>query len=144
MSEITVTKSIDAPVEKVFNTVADIRNFSQAVPEVVHVEYLSDIKTGVGTRFRETRSIKGREAKTELEVTEYVENKKVRIVSDTNGTIWDSVFTVKPVGEFTELKLEMEARAYKLLPRLMNPVIKGVIKKALINDMEAVKAFCES
>ena len=35
------------------------------------------------------------EATTELEVTEYVENDHVRMVADSHGTIWDTVFSVK-------------------------------------------------
>ena len=72
MASVTVSQSIDAPIEVVFNTIADINQFSQAVPRIVKVKIVSDVKSGVGTRFRETRVMKGREATTELEVTEYV------------------------------------------------------------------------
>ncbi|KAB2847196.1 MAG: hypothetical protein F9K45_00175, partial [Melioribacteraceae bacterium] len=70
MKTITVTKNINAPVEKVFNTVAHIEEFSKTVPHIVKVEFLTELKTGAGTRFRETRLMKGKEAATELEVTE--------------------------------------------------------------------------
>ena len=59
--------------------------------------FLSEVRTGVGTRFRETRLMHGKERSTELEVTEYVENERVRMVADTDGTVWDSVFVVSPV-----------------------------------------------
>ena len=61
MSTITILRTIDAPKEKVFNTIADIRNFSKAVPDIVKVEFVSDSMTGLGTRFKETRIISGRE-----------------------------------------------------------------------------------
>jgi len=144
MSKISVTTNIDAPVEKVFQTVADIRNFSKAVPEIVDIEMLSEVTAGKGTHFRETREINGREASTELEVTEYVENKHIRLVADSHGTVWDSVFTVSEADGRTELKLVMEAKPYKLLSRLMNLFMKGFMRKALQKDMEAVKSYCES
>lgn len=144
MSQISVTTTIDAPLEKVFQTVGDIRNFSKAVPDIVDVEMLSEVTTGKGTRFRETREINGREASTELKVTEHVENKHIRLVADSHGTVWDSVFTVSESNGRTELKLVMEAKAYKLLSKLMNPLMKGFIKKALQKDMEAVKRYCET
>ena len=81
MSRITVTRTIDAPIDLVFQTVADERRLSQALPHIVKVEFLSDVKAGVGTRFRETRLMNGKEATTELEVTEFVENERVRLVS---------------------------------------------------------------
>ncbi len=77
------------------------------------------------------------------EVTEYVENQRVRLVSDTGGTIWDTVFTVKPADGGTELNMTMDANAHKLLPKLMNPLIMGMVKKFIEQDMDAVKEFCE-
>jgi hypothetical protein len=143
MSTIKISRQIQAPVNEVFRTISDIRNFSKAVPEIIDVEFLSETKSGVGTRFRETREFKGREAATELEVTEFVENDHIRIVSDTQGTIWDSLFTVSKKESGCELILEMEARPYKFLSKIMTPLMKGFISKALERDMDAVKAYCE-
>lgn len=143
MASVTVSQSIDAPIEVVFNTIADINQFSQAVPRIVKVKIVSDVKSGVGTRFRETRVMKGREATTELEVTEYVENDRIRIVAESHGTVWDSLFTVERKGERTELTMIMEAKARSLMARMMTRLICGMIAKTVKEDMEAVKAFCE-
>ena len=149
MGRTTVKRTIYAPVDRVFKTVSDINNFSQAVPHIVSAEILSDTKSGLGTRFKETRLMKDKESTTELEITEleiteFVDNDRVRMVADSHGTIWDTVFTVKPAGGSTDLELTMDARAYKLLPKIMNPLIKGMIQKAVERDMDAVKAYCES
>jgi hypothetical protein len=87
--------------------------------------------------------MRGRAVTTELEVTEYVPNRSVRLVADTNGTIWDSVFTVQREGEGTNLTLRMEARAYKFLPTILNMLALKSVTRALQKDMEAVKAYCE-
>jgi uncharacterized membrane protein len=87
MYTIAVTKTVDAPIELVFRTISDIENYSNAVSHIPNVEFLSEMKTGVGTRFRETRLMRGKEASTELEVKEYVENDHVHMVSDSHGTI---------------------------------------------------------
>lgn len=121
MTRITVTRTIDAPIDLVFETVGDIRQFSKALPHVINFEFLSDTPSGVGTRFHETRLMKGQEATTELEVAEYVENSRVRMVADSHGTVWDTIFAVESEGEKTILAMTMDARAHKLLPRLMNP-----------------------
>ena len=144
MTQTTITRTIDAPLEDVFNTVADISQFSEAIPHIIKVEFLTESKTGVGTRFRETRVMKGKEVATELEVTEYVENDHVRMVADSHGTVWDSLFTVRSENGKTSLTLIMEARAYQFLPRLMNPLIKGMVAKAVGMDMDMVKAHCEN
>lgn len=145
MTRTRISRTINAPVDAVFETVSDISQYTRAVPDIVRVEFVTERKTGVGTRFRETRRMGKREATTELEVTEYVKDERVRMVSDAGGTVWDSVFTVTAMGdgEGTRLDLVMEARPYRLLSRLMVPLMKGVVAKAVAGDMDALKAWLE-
>ncbi|TQV87733.1 SRPBCC family protein [Aliikangiella coralliicola] len=143
MSPIKITRTINSPANIVFNTVADISQFSEAIPHITKVEFLTDQKSGVGTRFIETRLMRGKEASTELEVTEYVENERIRLVTDNHGSVWDTVFTVSQQGEKTELVMIMDSKPYKLIPKLTYPLIKGIIAKAVESDMDSVKQFCE-
>jgi carbon monoxide dehydrogenase subunit G len=143
MSPSKVTRIINAPLEIVFKTISEVSEFSKAVPDVVNVEFVSDTRSGVGTVFRETRSIKDKESTVELEVTEYVLNERVRYVADSHGTIWDSVYTVEKEDGATLLTLTMDARAHKLAAKLMNPLVRTMVQKALEADMDSVKAYCE-
>ena len=143
MANVTVTRRIDAPADVVFRTVAQVEQFSQAVPGILRVEFLSEVKSGVGARFRETRMMLGREASTELEVTEYVQNERVRIVSEAGGALWDTVFSVAADGGGTELKMVMDARPLTMSARMTVPLILGTVQKAVEEDMDAVKSFCE-
>ncbi len=145
MTRTAITRTINAPVEAVFEAVANISKFTEAVPQIMRVDFLTESRGGVGTRFRETRKMRGREASTVLEVTEYVKNKRVRLVSDAGGTVWDSLFTVAPVGdgESTRLDLVMEARPYRLMARVFVPLMRGVVAKAVAEDMDAVKGWVE-
>ena len=143
MANVTVTRRIDAPADVVFRVVAHVEQFSQAVPGILRVEFLSEVKSGVGARFRETRMMMGREASTELEVTEYVENERVRIVSEAGGALWDTVFSVAADGGGTELKMVMDARPQTLSARMTVLLIIGTVQKAVEEDMDAVKSFCE-
>lgn len=143
MAQYTATRTIAAPADRVFDIVAHIENFQNAVPHITKVEFLTDQHSGVGTRFRETRVMRGREAATELEVTEYVPNERVRLVSDAGGTIWDTVLSVEPAGEGTRLSMVMDAKPHQLMARIVNPLISRMIRKAVEVDMDAVKAYCE-
>lgn len=144
VNRMIIKRTINAPIDRVFKTVADISQFSRAIPHIVNVEYLSRVRSGVGTRFRETRLMKGKEASTELEVTEYVLNERIRLVADSHGVVWDSIFVVASSGGHTELTLTMDVNAYKLMPKLMYPLIKGMVQKAVEQDMDSVKTFCEA
>jgi len=144
MPFVQSSRHIDAPLERVFSAIADVRNFSEAVPHVTNIEFLTESRTGTGTRFRETRENNGRIHTVELEVAEYVSNERVRMVSDAGGTIWDTVFTVNQTDDGVEMAMEMDARPYRLLARLMTVAIRGMVAKAVEADMDAVKVWCES
>ncbi len=139
-----VLRTIKAPIELVFSRISDVHNFSEVSEDILEIEFLSETTHGVGTRFRETRNMNGRKATTELEITELVENERVRFVSDAGGTIWDTVMAVTANGEFTELEMTMDARPYKLIARIVNIVIKGMVTKAVTKDMDGLKTWCEA
>lgn len=143
MKAIHLSRSIDAPKDAVFRTISDIRNFSEAIPEITHVEFVTDQQSGAGTRFKETRVMKGRESTVEIEVAEYVENDRVRMVSDAGGTIWDTLFRVEEESGTTVLTMTMDIRPKSFLARIITPLIRGMVVKGVESDMDAVKAFCE-
>ena len=137
---------VNAPAGVVFSIVADISNFSKAVPHIEHVEFLSEARTGLGARFRETRLMGSRRATTVLEVTEYVRDERVRFVADEGGTVWDTTFTVEPGpdGRGTRLGMVMEAKPRRLGAKLLTPLMKGAVAKAIAADLDAVKAYAEA
>ena len=144
MKPIRLTRQIAAPVDAVFATIASIEEFKKAIPHITAVEFLSEQRTGVGTRFRETRLMGKREASTVLEVTEYVENGRVRMVAESPGAVWDTVFTVEPGRAGAQLVMHMEARAHKLIGKIMTTLMRGMIAKAIEKDLDEVKRYCES
>ncbi|MYH48229.1 MAG: hypothetical protein F4151_01535 [Gammaproteobacteria bacterium] len=144
MSRTEIQRTIAAPANKVFAAVADVRHFSRAVEHIERVEFLSDTRTGLGTRFRETRVMRGREATVELEITEFAPPERVRFLSEAGGVKWDTVFTVVAGRDRnTRLMLVMEATPLTFPARLMVPLMKGMVRKAIAADMDAVKAYCE-
>ena len=144
MKPIHISRTIAAPLDLVFQTVSDVRNFRDAVPHITHVEFLSDQQVGAGTRFRETRLMNGREHTVELEVAEYIDNDRVRMISDAGGTIWDTMFTVSKGSDNVSLEMQMDIKPHKLFARIMTRLIRGMVVKGVKSDMDAVKAFCES
>jgi len=134
---------IKAPVEKVFDAVAHIGKFKEIAPHITKVEILSAVQKGVGLKFRETRIMNGREASTDLECTEYVENERVRMVADQGGTIWDTLMTTTSLGDGTELFMEMEARPHQFMARIITPLIMGMVSKAVESDIDTIASYCE-
>lgn len=144
MSVYNSTIQINASLEKVFNTISKPGEFSNAIPHILEVEFLSDIREGVGTKFKETRLMNKRKASTILEVTEFTNNESIRLVSKAGGTTWDSLFQVKPEDDHVTLSLEMKAIPHNIFARMMNRFIKGMLEKALNDDLKSVKGYCEN
>ncbi len=144
MITIEIIKHIKAPLEMVFLGVSNVRNFASMLPHVVNVEFLTDRQSGAGTRFRETRVIDGAEYTNELEITEYVENQHVRIVTSSHGTVWDSFFTVAETDRITTLDLNLTGKTRQLLPMFINPLARTTIRNAIDRDLEMVKKALEN
>jgi carbon monoxide dehydrogenase subunit G len=143
---VCCSRTIKAPIETVFKTLATIDEFKKAVPHITEVEFLTDSHYGVGTRFRETRVLNGKHAATELEVTELVENQHVRMVSDAGGTIWDTVFRVKQSetnADEVQMDMQMDAIPHKFPARVITPMILNLVSGFVEKDMDSVKNYCE-
>lgn len=136
-------RQIQAPIEVVFSAISDIRRFVEINENVLEIDFLTEQQSGVGTRFEETREMNGRRSSTTLELTECVDNEHVRFVSDEGGTIWDTVMSVAEKDGGTELRMVMDARPYKFLARIITPLIKGMVSKAIVADMDGLVVWCE-
>ncbi|NND95884.1 MAG: SRPBCC family protein [Pirellulaceae bacterium] len=144
MTTFAASRNLRARPDEVFDTVAHIDQLAQALPHVIRYEFLTEQTRGVGTRFRDVRQMGKREQPTDLEITEYVPCERVRLISVAGGTLWDTVFQVKPVGDATQLDLTMDAIAKNPLAWLMNALIKGMIQKALEKDMDYIQEYCNA
>ena len=136
-------RKIKAVPSRVFHVVSDPEEFQKAIPGGISVEYLTNIRSGVGTRFRAKRMSRGKPMPFDQEIVEFVPDQLVRMINVTHGTTWDSTFTVKPDGRETIVTLEMESKTNNLFAKAMNRLISGMLKKALDKDTDSVKAYCE-
>jgi hypothetical protein len=144
MATLSIVRMIHAPTALVFKTVADPTHFAQAISGVTKIEFLSSTRCGLGTRFRQSRVVNGREMTLDFDVTDYAENERVRIVNEIHGTRWDSVITLTPSNGSTELVMRMDTTTRPFVPRLIMPLmLRLFIRKAVGKDFDAVKAFCE-
>lgn len=143
MAKIEARRTIRAPREEVFEVTAHIEGYADVVAEITGVEFLSEQRTGVGTRFRETRQSGRRSASTELEVTEYDRPARIRLVADEGGSTWDTTYTYLTSREGTELHLLMDVRPHSIRARILSRFIRGMVRRALERDLDAVQRHFE-
>jgi uncharacterized protein YndB with AHSA1/START domain len=144
MTRITVQRPIQASPERVFRAVAHVEGLPESNPEVLAIEFLTEQRTGVGTRFRETRKMGHRETQTELEITEWEEPRRVRMVTEQGGTVWDTEFRIAPTSAGSELTIDMDARPQRLAARVMLRLIRGMISKGMREHIDRLVESCEA
>jgi uncharacterized protein YndB with AHSA1/START domain len=71
------TRTIAAPAERVFQVIADPEESQRAIPEASAPEFLTERRRGVGTKFRATRTSKGKAQSFDMEVTELLPGDRV-------------------------------------------------------------------
>ncbi len=138
MKPTQVSRVLSASPEEVFAVLANPEVAADVIPCVVSSEVLDG--EGVGMRFRETRAMGKRRMTMEFEITEFDPPRHLRIHCDEHGTVWDSSFDLLERGGGTELTISMDARAHKLLPKLLNPLMKPMFKKGLVQHLDALEA----
>lgn len=143
MTTTTLTRRIDAPLDEVFEAVADRATFGEVVPDIVDVEFLTEEHSGVGTRILETRVSGSKTETTELVVTEYEDNDHVRFMADDGATRWDTVIRVEPRVHGTELSITLNGRPQTLKAKLMTPITGSNASRIIMRDLEAIKHYCE-
>jgi uncharacterized membrane protein len=144
---IKVDTKINAPIEKVFDTFADISSAQDIISGITKIDILSDVKSGVGTRWRETRVMFGKEATEEMEITDLQKNAFYTVEADSHGTKYKTVFEFESEDDNSTLvTMTFEGKPYTFGARIMGIMwflLKGATKKALGQDMLDLKKYCE-
>lgn len=147
MGRVTVTKTIDASQEAVFDVLADFEHAAERIPAILRLELLTDGPVGVGTRFSETRILFKKECTEEMEITGFSRPGGYRVESGSCGCHYTTDVRVRPEGQYTLVEMTMEYRAVSFLAKLMSPLavlMRGPIVKCFEADLEALKGYVES
>ena len=131
----------------VWATITDIENASEIISGIENIEVLEKPANGlVGLRWRETRMLFGKPATVEKWITEAAENEffKTRVESD--GIVFLSTISISESSGCITLTSSHDSQPQGIVAKLQSiPMIlfKGVIKKALLQDLSDIKAAVE-
>jgi uncharacterized membrane protein len=147
MAQFSVRRTIAAPIEAVFALAADFANAPKHVSGIKRVEMLTDGPVRVGTRFRETRVMFGKEATEEMEVVALTPPHGYVLGSETCGCRYRCEIRLTPAANGTDVVMNFDAQPLtffaKIMCKLMGFMMKSV-SKACEQDLEDLKAAVES
>jgi carbon monoxide dehydrogenase subunit G len=148
--EITVSRDIAAPPASVWDVITNVDRYTDVLSGVQRVERL-DAGTGfgVGTRWRETRTMFGREATEEMGVTAVDPGTSYTVSGDSRGTTYTSTFRVEAAGDGRS-RVTMTFGAVpsgavaRVLAATLGRLFVGASRKALQQDLDDIGVAAES
>src|SRR5262245_47411041 len=143
MATVTVTKRIEAPVETVFALASDLEGAPGRIKGIKKIEMLTPGKVGVGTRFKETRVMFGKEATETMEFSAFEPDRRYELVADSCGCLYRSEFRFEPDGTGTLVTATFAAEARTFFAKLFKPLawlMRGMMTKCLNQDLDDLKA----
>ena len=146
MPKIKASIDIQAPREQVFQVFSDLPACAERIQGIDKIEMLSDGPMQVGTRWRETRTMFGKEATEEMWVTQFDVPAGYTVEAESHGTNYISRYDFEDLGDVTRVAMSFTGQPLSLSAKLMSVlgvVFMGSVKKMLLADMQDLKTVCE-
>jgi hypothetical protein len=132
----------------IWAAITNIENASEIISGIENIEVVEKPANGlVGLKWRETRILFGKPATVEKWITDAAENEFYKTKAEDGGFVF---LTTKSISESTggiALAESHESRPQGIVAQLMSIpmrlLFKGVVKKALLQDLNDIKAAVE-
>ena len=122
MAHIAGEVTIDAPVDEVFDMVADERNEPRYNPRIVRAEKVSEGPVGRGARFVAEPKSMGAKGEMTLEILEYDRPHRLRNLVRSSYMQVDGTLTFEEVGDGTRLRWDWDMGLVGSM-RVLSPVL---------------------
>lgn len=145
MPEVVVRRVVAAPRGRLWDLATDLEGAPAVLRQVDRVEVLTRGPFGVGTRWRETRTVLGRSETEEMTVTAVRPGTSYTVEAESRGTRYRSVFRFTDLdGGATEVTLRFGATpsgvATRVLSALTAPLARVAVARALRGDLDDLAA----
>jgi hypothetical protein len=142
MPGFEMSEMIDRSPQEVFDFITDSENASKVGGSVTSMVKLTEGPVSVGTRYRETRVMRGEQHQADLEVAEYEPVQKYSVKNETDGVETVYRYRLHPEGEGTRIDLVCEVKGSGL-KRLILPVVVSILKKEDRDHLQRLKQVLE-
>lgn len=146
---IHLSRHVGATPEAVWGVLSDVRNAARTLSGVERVEVLSEGPYGVGTRWRETRTMMGKSVTEEMWVTGADAPRSSVIEAESAGTHYTTTFTITPEPGGSQLAMRFTAemmspsRLRRILWKVLGPIGIRASAKAMRTDLDDIAMAAE-
>jgi carbon monoxide dehydrogenase subunit G len=139
--------TINAERARVFEVFRDLDNAAANIRAISKIDVLEGpAQLSLGTKWRETRTMFGKEATEEMWVTEFEQDASYVAEAESRGAHYRSEYRFTPEGSGTRVDLTFEGTPLTFGGRVAGVIgglFAGAAKKALHEDLEDLKRVCE-
>jgi DNA gyrase inhibitor GyrI len=139
MAGFELSEWVGQSPERVFDFMTDGGNAPRMNPGVTQMIQLTDGPMKVGTRLRETRVMRGKEAQADLEVTAFERPRLYSVRNEQEGFRTTYTYVLAPENGGTRIRLTAEVQAGGL-KKLMEGAVAGILKKEDGDHLARMKA----
>ena len=148
MQDVEVRRHVAASVQRVWDVATDLEGSPQVVRGIDAVEVLTPGPFGVGTRWRETRTMMGRSATEEMTVTAVEPQRSYRVEAASRGAHYVSTFAFAPSADGgTDVTTTFGGRPTSTMARVLGavtaPLGRRAVTTALEQDLHDIAAAAE-
>lgn len=139
MAQMRLVREVDAPAERVWEVMTDLEASPETLRGVTSVERLdSGTGFGIGTTWRETRTLMRRTATEEMSVSAVEPGRSYTVTADNHGTAYTSTLTVEPIDAHrSRLSMTFDARARTLVSRILSATIARLFVRSTRRALQA-------
>jgi len=146
---LEASRHVAARPDAVWAVMTDLDGSPDAISAIVGVERLGgQDEFGVGTRWRETRIMFGREASEVMEVTELEPGRRYVVESEGSGARYRSEISVTADGDGARLSMSFAGEPTGTMARLMAATVGRLFmkatRKAIEQDLADIAAAAEA
>ena len=140
--------TINGSKEAIWAAITNIEHASEIISGIKNIEVLDKPANGlVGLRWRETRILFGKPATAEKWITDAVENEFYKTRAEDGGFVFLTTMSISESSRRVTLTSSHHSKPQRIVARLMSIpmrlLFKGVIRKAILQDLNDVKAAVE-
>lgn len=149
MSSVRVSQEIAAGPATVWSVLASTNQWVDVIGSISLVERLDDGDGfGMGTKWRETRTMFGKQATEVMEVTEFEEGIRYVTAAESHGSKYISEMRVDPSGGGSTLSMdfrgEPQTNVAKIVDATLGRLFMGATRKAVAKDLADIARAAES
>jgi hypothetical protein len=138
----TATRRVSSSSDEVFALMSDFPNAPSRISGITRVEMLTEGRVGKGTRFRETRTMFGREQTETMEVVEWNPPSHYVLQANSCGCLYRFKVSCTPDGNGTMVQMTFQATPLTFMAKLFSPLGKlmsGMCRKAMEKDLNDIE-----